>query len=296
MIYLTQYKTVTSTAIMPLQDVKFPQRVLVIPEAFAHVETGLNYVPHKVANAVLDPKLLAQLKAQEVGKTAFILAGGNSHFAGTNQKPAHNKLSHSYRFPILTITQIFAGRIAEQCGAQDYVVTDASACASSLKVLMDVYTLIGFYGFARVVVLAVEDSVSNTVLDGLGDLKAVLTLKDEEQGLLPSAFDKQNRGFYVGQGAAFAVFDSWTTLNKTGDQPLAQLCGAYTAAEQTKNSVGQREDGSGYIKAIEGAFHVCKANRDDVKIVKTHGTGTISNNISELTALQSTLKSFVATS
>jgi 3-oxoacyl-(acyl-carrier-protein) synthase len=161
-----------------------------------------------LAEKVLDPELLTHLRENPVGKTAFILAAGNGHFAGLNQRPYDTRLSYQYKFLPFTLTQVYAGRIAQSCGASDHVVTDSSACASSLKTLMDVQTLIKFYGFDRVIVLTVEDGVSNAVLEFFGESKAVLTQKQEDAGIKPSAFDSTNFGFHVGQGAAFAVFDS----------------------------------------------------------------------------------------
>jgi 3-oxoacyl-(acyl-carrier-protein) synthase len=78
-------------------------------------------------------------------------------------------LSYQYKFLPFTLTQVYAGRIAQSCGVSDHVVTDSSACASSLKALMDVQTLIKFYGFDRVIVLTVEDGVSNAVLEFFGE-------------------------------------------------------------------------------------------------------------------------------
>jgi 3-oxoacyl-(acyl-carrier-protein) synthase len=296
MIYLTHYRTASTESVELLDDIVYPQRVHWFPETYAKAPTGMIYPAHKVAEKVLEPALMKTLREQEVGKTAFILAAGNAHFAGLKPKEYQSRLTYTYKFLPFTLTQVYAGRIAQQCGAQDHVVTDSSACASSLKVMMDVYTLIAHYNFDRVVVLTVEDGVSNAVLDFFGESKASLTAKEEEDGVRPSAFDGKNRGFYLGQGAAFAVFDSWKTVNKTGDEPIAQLCGAYTASEPSTNAIGQLEDGSGFIKAMAGVFEFSTVKPEDVKIVKTHGTGTISNNNSESTALQSTLKSFVATS
>jgi 3-oxoacyl-[acyl-carrier-protein] synthase-1 len=145
-------------------------------------------------------------------------------------------------------------------------------------------------------VLAVEDAISNTVLDFFGESKAVLTLKDEEDGTLPSAFDSRNYGFHIGQGAAFAVFESARAVESQGVTPHARLLGAYSASEVSSNAIGQRSDGEGFIKAITGAFGVSGVEAGQVRIVKTHGTGTASNNAAESAALAETLKDFVATS
>jgi len=176
------------------------------------------------------------------------------------------------------------------------VTTDASACASSLKVMMDVQNLIQFYKFDRVIVLTVEDGVSNAVLEFFGESKAVLTQKQEELGIKPSAFDSTNFGFRVGQGAALAVFESRDAVSRQQIKPHARLVGAYSASERSTNAIGQCEDGEGFIKAMEGAMHYSNISPDEIKIVKTHGTGTASNNKAEKNALTQTLKAFVATS
>lgn len=296
MIYLTHYRTASTTSVELFDDIIYPQKVNWFSETYNRVKSGLVYVPHKLAEKVLDPELLTYLRENPVGKTAFILAAGNAHFAGIGQRPYDSRLTYTYKFLPFTLTQVYAGRIAQSCGDMDMVTTDASACASSLKVMMDVQNLIQFYGFNRVIVLTVEDGVSNAVLEFFGDSKAVLTEKQEQEGVKPSAFDLTNFGFRVGQGAAFAVFESRDAVNQQQIKPHARLVGAYNASERSTNAIGQCEDGEGFIKAIEGVLHYSQTRPDQIKIVKTHGTGTASNNKAEKNALTQTLQDFIATS
>ena len=58
MIGLTHYRTASTESLTLLDDVTYPQRVHMFPELFKNLKLGLNYVPHKLANAVLDPLLL----------------------------------------------------------------------------------------------------------------------------------------------------------------------------------------------------------------------------------------------
>jgi 3-oxoacyl-(acyl-carrier-protein) synthase len=296
-IYLTHYRTASTESVELFDEIVYPQKVNWFPDTYNRTKSGLVYVPHKLAEKVLDPELLTYLRENPVGKTAFILAGGNAHFAGIG--PRHypdNRLNYVYKFMPFSLTQVFAGRTAQACGDMDMVTTDASACASSLKVMMDVVNLIDFYDYDRVIVLTVEDGVTNAVLEFFGEAKAVLTQKQEETGIKPSAFDSVNFGFRIGQGAAFAVFESESAVNQQKLTPHAQLLGAYSASERSTNAIGQCEDGEGFIKAIEGAMHYSNISPDEIKIVKTHGTGTASNNKAEKNALNQTLKAFVATS
>jgi len=162
--------------------------------------------------------------------------------------------------------------------------------------MMDVQNLITHYHFDRVIVLTVEDGVTNAVLEFFGESKAVLTQKQEETGIKPSAFDGKNFGFRVGQGAALAVFESDYAVGKLDATPHAALIGAYNASEASTNAIGQLEDGEGFTKAINGAIHYSNLMPNEITIVKTHGTGTESNNKAEKAALLNTLDQFVATS
>lgn len=294
-IYLTNYRIAHTKDTELLDDIAYPQKVHWFPDTYKNAHTGLVYPPHKLADKVLDKALLDSLKQTKTGKSAFILAGGNSNFAGnSNTKGKPNRLSYDYKILPLTLTQVYAGRIAASCGANDLVMTDASACASSLKVMVDVQTLIRMYGFSRVVVLSVEDAVSISTLQFFGESGASLTKEIEDKtGMKPSAFDNNNQGFYVGQGAVFAVFEA---ENATSYEPKAELVGAWTASEVSTNAIGQRDDGQGFKNAFEGAMYHTGVNPNDISIIKTHGTGTKSNNQAEKSAILSTFTDFVATS
>lgn len=298
MIYLTHYRTAATTHTDLFEDIVFPQRVHWFPDTYNKTQTGMFYVPHRLAEKVLDPELVKTLREEQFGKTAFILAGGNAHFAGIGQRAYNSRLTYTYKFLPFTLTQVYAGRTAQSFGEMDMITTDASACASSLKVMMDVEVLIKHYGFDRVIVLTVEDGVSNAVLEFFGQSQAVLTAKDEvATGKKPSAFDSKNGGFYVGQGAALAVFESEKAVSRFQRTPKARLVAAYNASEASTNAIGQCEDGQGFKKAIGGVCLHGKVMRHDISIVKTHGTGTESNNKAEKAALLgSGLDNFIATS
>lgn len=294
MIFMTHAEA-AFTEKAELLDGVYPQRVHWFPDTYAKAHTKMVYPPHKLAEKVMRPELCEWLRGNRM-KTAFILAGGNQHFAGINRM-AKSPLVYEYKFLPLTLTQVYAGRVAQQLGANDLIQTDATACVSSLKACMDVQTLIRFYDFDRVVVLGVEDAVSASVLDFFGESGASLTkAKEDETGMVPSAFDEKNQGFYVGQGAVLAVFHSQRAVKQLSLRPLARLHGAYTASENCSNAIGQRLDGQGYINAIEGALRLSMLASKDVKVVKTHGTGTASNNAAEKSALENTIPDFIATS
>ena len=282
MIYLRDFRTAATPDTELLDDIRYPQKVNWFPETYSKAKLGIIYAPHKLAEKVLDPALIKNLRENPVGKTAFILAAGNAHLAGINPlKRPDTRLTYEYKFLPLTLTQVYAGKIAQSFGAVDHIVTDSTACASSLKALMDVQTLIKFYGFNRVIVMSFEDAVSNLVLEFFGETQASLSWKEEQTGVVPSAFDSTNYGFHVGQGAVLAVFE-----DKPYDDPKARLLSAYTASEACGNAIGQSEDGEGFVKAMHGAMNFGEIGPAEIDVIKTHGTGTKSNNVSEKAAIQ----------
>lgn len=302
-LYLTHSATAYGTETTLLDEILHPQRVVWCPETYQKAKTGWTYPPHVMAEKVFPAAKKNQVFAEQpsLGKTAFILAGGNQHFAGINAKDnqKHTRLYYNYKFLPFTLTQVYAGRTAQSFGKIDYIATDATACVSSLKVLQDCLML-KQYGYTRFIILAVEDSVSNSVLEFFGDSGASLTHKrEQEEGIIPSAFDSKNGGFYVSQGAALAVLQTEDEVEHYGITPKARLLSAYHAAEQLGNAIGQSETGDGYIDAITGALTYAEhgsINPNWIKVVKTHGTGTQSNNRAEKAALQACLSDFVATS
>ena len=124
MIYLTEYRTAATTQTELFEDIVFPQRVHWFPDTYARKDSGMFYAPHKLAEKVLDAKLMETLRENPC-RTAFILAAGNSHFAGINPKDfGKTQLTYTYKFLPFTLTQVYAGRIASACGAYDHVSSE----------------------------------------------------------------------------------------------------------------------------------------------------------------------------
>ena len=291
-MFINHYKVAFTEEKTLFNDLLFPQKCHFFPATYARKDSGLVYAPHKLAEMVLTPQIISYIRENPKTKQAFILAGGNQHFAGINpRKIKDTQLSYVYKFLPFTLTQVYAGRIAQQMGIADLVQTDASACASSLKVMFDVQTLMTHYGFDRVVVLGVEDAVSNSVLEFFGEAKAILSPQEEENEVLPSAFDSKNYGFHVGQGAVLAVFEDAPQENTIG-----ALQQAWNSSEVSTNAIGQNAAGEGFKKAMAGCLKNGQIDPDDIAVVKTHGTGTRSNNEAEKAALTGLNDRFVATS
>lgn len=273
-MYLNYSSTIFSTQ---LSSEAVPNTLLhIIPSVFEGVDTGLVYPVEQLANRVHIRKL------PSLGKSAFLLAGGNAHFAGFLQSYPFSPISYEYRILPRSLTQIFAHRQAQAYEDIELICTDHSACASSLFVLDYCRYLLNTRDFKRVIVLSVEDAVSSMSVEFFkkAGVESVMT---------PSAFDEKNLGFNLGQGAVTAVFEK----EPINDESI-RLVDCYSASEDCRNPLGMREDGQGYQRAMNG---LKKEDLLKVGVVKTHGSGTIINNIAEKAALTTCLsQNFVATS
>lgn len=282
MIFLSKYSVAAPTELKTFTHVKYPQSVFWFPEVFDKIKSGLFYIPQRLADKVIKSEAGKYIKENSHLKTCLIVAAGNSYMGGQSPRPENIdncEISYTYKFFPLTIIQIFAARIAQTLNITDLVLTDSSACASSIKVLRDVQVMLEYEDYDRVVVLAVENGITKYMLDFFGETRTTLTLKDEEQGIKPSAFDKVNHGFYLGHGAVLAVFE------KVSNDPEAELIAACSVSEISTNTAGQTSDGQGYKKSIQGCLKQSNLSPKDITIVKSHGTGTATNNLAEKTAI-----------
>jgi hypothetical protein len=73
----------------------------------------------------------------------------------------------------------------------------------------------------------------------------------------------------TGQVAGFKspVFESEDALKRSKLRARAELLSAWTATEVAQNAIGQREDGQGFRRAIEGALKLCQISSEQIKIV-----------------------------
>ncbi len=300
-LFLTTHAAAATTDVALLADVAFPQYVHWFAETYDRVATGLQYPPHRVAQRVLTPAVSAAVRAAsgQGGRSGLILAAGNTNFISVNLRriKPDGKLAYTYKLLPLSLTNVYAARVAQDLGCADHIATDSTACVSALKALMDAIALIRLQGYERVAILAVEDQVNTVMLEFFGETRAVLTLADMEvDGVVPSAFDPKNRGFFIGQGAALVLVETQASMEKGGRAPLAELKSATVVAERHTNAIGQREDGAGYRTAIELVLRLAGAGADTVDLVKAHATGTLSNNVAEAAGIQAALgENFVAT-
>lgn len=293
-IYLSCGVVRCNESVQEIREIAYPTSVHHFPKTFRQVQMGLVAPVQRVLDDLLDEAVTTLQTEGPTGSSArraTLLASGNAVFAGTQPQKlqAGGFLDYVSRSKVLQTTQMQAGRLAQALASTDHISTDSSACASSMKALMDACALIRMHGFDSVAVVAAEEQVSLGILEFFGGMHICLSQDDLDQGRRPSAFDRVHQGFLIGQGAALAWLETRQSMTDNGRQPLARLLSAVTAGESCDTTIGQDREGIGYERAIVWALRQARLAPQQIDLVKTHGTGTPLNNQSEANALRRVL-------
>lgn len=275
--------SVSATELTLLNSVSYPSWAHAV-ETVDHpkVQSGYAIIAHLLVDQLVARNKDVLRSASSSGKSGLILACGNTYWSGYDLKrkaPAN--------FPVLkpialATTNIYAGRVAQSIGYTDYVSTDSTSCVCSYNATFLAKALIDSGTLDRVLIIAVEDATSGDTIEFFNKYGGGINAEDEKEGKLPSAFDSVNTGFRVGNGAGMYLLDK-------NDNGVAEIEQVAMAAEKWSSPIGQDPAGTGYLKAL------AQIDTEGVRVIKTHGTGTPSNNIAERVAIESTFDDFIAT-
>ena len=167
--------------------------------------------------------------------------------------------------------------IAAHFGGAPWATTLSTACSSALNAVIFGANLIRS-GQAEIVAVGGSECLSDFHLHGFGSLMILDT-----EPCRP--FDATRAGLNLGEGAAFLILESETSMKRRGARSLGILSGfgnACDAFHQTASS----ENGEGAYLAMRKALAMAGLRPRDVGYVNAHGTGTPNNDASESAALR----------
>lgn len=155
--------------------------------------------------------------------------------------------------------------------------TVSTACSSGVNALIVGAELIQT-GRADVVIAGGSEALSLFHLNGFNSLMILDT-----ECCRP--FDDMRRGLNLGEGAAFMVLESASSVRRRGGKPLSVLSGygnCCDAFHQTASS----PDGEGAYLAMQEALKSAELMPHEIDYINAHGTGTPNNDLSESKALK----------
>ena len=151
----------------------------------------------------------------------------------------------------------------------------SASCASSTIAIAQGSAMIAS-GQTDAVLVCCADVVTEFTFSGFSSLKIVS----------PAAcrpFDKDRSGLTLGDGAAALLLMSETRAKKEDRMCISAIRG-WGIANDAFHITSPAQDGSGLVAAIETALARGGLQRDQISAISAHGTGTIYNDLMELTA------------
>jgi 3-oxoacyl-[acyl-carrier-protein] synthase II len=153
----------------------------------------------------------------------------------------------------------------------------SAACASSTIAVAQAAALISSAS-ADLVLVCCLDMVTEFIFSGFSALRALSPLPCRP-------FDRDRNGLSLGEGAAALLLMSRERASRERRIPMGILHGWGVANDATHITAPAR-DGCGLVQAISQALHGSGIPADEIHAVCAHGTGTIYNDLMEITAFK----------
>jgi len=297
-IAITKSKAIYTDKVQ-LKGKNYPQNVNVVDRFLQGTESGYKYTCELMYEQLFTSEDVQYLRdiASKDGKNGVIIASGTSEWGGAGIHLPHIKPEYTLKTPFFTAVNILSGKVANKLGWHDYMTTDATACISGYKAFLEAELILNAGIVDRVLIIGIDDQINPMVLEMFGMLDASISPKREANGESPSAFDAKNYGFRLGHGVGYIVLENNKSLEQTNNKPLAYLEKTILIGEKLSNPFGQNPNGDGYKRVINEVLDETGLVAEDISFIKTHGTGSKSNNIAESLGIKSVFgDSFIATS
>jgi 3-oxoacyl-[acyl-carrier-protein] synthase II len=183
----------------------------------------------------------------------------------------------------MTITNMAAGNIAIQFGAQGVCTNVVTACATGNNCIGEAFRSIK-HGYADVILAGgTEGSITPLAVAGFQSLTALSTSKDPARASIP--FDKERDGFVMGEGAGILVLEEYEQAKARGAKIYAEVVG-YGATCDAYHITSPSPDGIGGARAMTLAMEEAGITPKEVSYINAHGTSTPTNDRTETAAIK----------
>ncbi|MCJ1714834.1 beta-ketoacyl synthase [Curtobacterium sp. VKM Ac-2922] len=177
-----------------------------------------------------------------------------------------------------------AAQVSIELDARAGAYTTVSACASGAEAIAMAARLIRT-GEADVVVAGgTEAAVTPVTMASFAQSQALAKPNGDDPTTLSRPFDRDRRGFVLGEGAGIVVLERASHARARGARVHAVLAGWGITADAF-HITAPRADGSGQERAMTQALRMGGLTGSDVDHVDAHATGTPVGDASEAAAI-----------
>jgi 3-oxoacyl-[acyl-carrier-protein] synthase II len=182
------------------------------------------------------------------------------------------------------ISNIAGGQIAIKWDLRGPNQTVTSACASATDAIGLALRLIQSGSADIMVAGGTEASICDLPLAGFSTIRALCNAADPPQSA-SRPFDKDRRGFVMGEGAGILVLETEKHAQSRGATIIGELAG-YGSTNDAFHVTQPAEGGAGAVRAMQLAIEDAGAEPEEVDYINAHGTSTPYNDKNETAAIK----------
>ncbi|MGK0550980.1 beta-ketoacyl-ACP synthase II [Enterococcus faecalis] len=186
-------------------------------------------------------------------------------------------------FVPMVIANMASANISIRLGAQGTSKMLVTACASATDAIGEAFRTIKAGAADIMLTGGTEATICEIGIAGFAALNALNTTEDATRASIP--FDKERKGFVMGEGAGMLVLEELEHARKRGATIYGEIVG-YGSNCDAYHMTAPLSDGSGAQAAIQAALAEAEITPDQVGYVNAHGTSTPANDAAETAALK----------
>ncbi|MEU7163269.1 beta-ketoacyl-[acyl-carrier-protein] synthase family protein [Streptomyces morookaense] len=181
----------------------------------------------------------------------------------------------------------FAAHVARRSGAQGPVATVSTGCTSGLDAVGHAVALIE-EGTTDVMLAGASDAPITPITVACFDSIKATTPENDDPEHASRPFDRDRKGFVLGEGAAVFVLEEYGSALRRGAHIYGEIAG-FATRSNAYHMTGLRPDGRELAEAARVALSRARMAATGVDYVNAHGSGTKQNDRHETAAVKAAL-------
>ena len=183
----------------------------------------------------------------------------------------------------MTLANLAAGTVAIDWGAQGHCSCVVTACAAASNAIGEAFHKIRAGQEDIILAGGSEAAITPLAIAGFMSMRALYEGEDKARASIP--FDKERKGFVMGEGAGILVLEEYEHAKARGAHIYGEIVG-YGATCDAYHITAPAPDGSGGAKAMIQAIEDAGIEKEQIGYINAHGTSTPLNDRTETAAVK----------
>ena len=183
----------------------------------------------------------------------------------------------------MTLANLAAGTVAIDWGAKGHCSCVVTACAAASNAIGEAFHKIRAGQEDIILAGGSEAAITPLAIAGFMSMRALYEGEDKARASIP--FDKERKGFVMGEGAGILVLEEYEHAKARGAHIYGEIVG-YGATCDAYHITAPAPDGSGGAKAMIQAIEDAGIAKEQIDYINAHGTSTPLNDRTETAAVK----------